>query len=43
MVKYELLLVINPVISEADREVSLDNLRALFKKAKAKIEKEDIW
>jgi ribosomal protein S6 len=43
MAQYELLLIINPALSEEDRESSLNNLRALLKKAKAKIEKEDIW
>ena len=43
MANYELMLIIDPTLSEEERNSSLDNLRALFKKAKAKIEKEDIW
>jgi ribosomal protein S6 len=43
MANYELLLIVDPTLSETERDVSLDNLKALFKKAKAKIEKEDIW
>lgn len=43
MTKYEFMLIINPSLSEEERNESLDNLKALFKKAKAKIEKEDVW
>ena len=43
MANYELMLIINPTLSEDERNSSLDNLRSLFKKAKTKIEKEDIW
>ncbi|MDR1944567.1 MAG: 30S ribosomal protein S6 [Candidatus Peribacteria bacterium] len=43
MANYELMLIINPSLSEAERDSSLDNLRTLFKKSKVKIEKEDIW
>ncbi|MDR1988571.1 MAG: 30S ribosomal protein S6 [Candidatus Peribacteria bacterium] len=43
MTNYELLLILNPNLSEEERTASLDNLRALLKKANAKIEKEDIW
>ncbi|MDR2411256.1 MAG: 30S ribosomal protein S6 [Candidatus Peribacteria bacterium] len=43
MANYELLLIIDPTLSEAERDISLENLKTLFKKAKVKIEKEDIW
>lgn len=43
MNKYELMLIIDPSISENERKSSLDNLKALLEKGKAKIEKEDIW
>lgn len=43
MAKYELMLILDPTMSEEDRNSSLDNLRTLFKNVKAKIEKEDIW
>jgi ribosomal protein S6 len=43
MANYELLLIINPSLSETERDSSLDNLKTLFKKAKVKIEKEDVW
>jgi small subunit ribosomal protein S6 len=43
MANYELLLILNPSLWEEEKNLSLDNLKALFKKAKVKIEKEDIW
>lgn len=43
MTKYEFMLIIDPSLSEEERNSSLENLRALFKKAEAKIEKEDVW
>jgi ribosomal protein S6 len=43
MENYELLLIIDPSLSETERDSSLANLRTLFEKAKAQIEKEDIW
>lgn len=43
MAKYELMLILNPSVSEADRTSSLDNLKKSLADAGAKIEKEDIW
>lgn len=43
MVNYELMLIVNPVISEEERNASIDILKALFTKNEVKIEKEDIW
>lgn len=43
MTKYEFMLIIDPSLSEEERNSSLENLRALLKKAEAKIEKEDVW
>lgn len=43
MANYELMLIINPSISQEERDASLDNLKKLFKSKKVKIEKEDIW
>lgn len=43
MAKYELMLILNPSVSEADRTSSLDNLKKALADASAKIEKEDIW
>jgi len=43
MANYELMLIVNPNISEEDRTKTLDNVKALLKKNSAKIVKEDIW
>lgn len=43
MANYELMLIVNPSISEEDRTKTLDNVKALLKKNSAKITKEDIW
>jgi len=43
MANYEFMLIVNPNISEEDRNKTLDNIRALLKKNSAKIVKEDIW
>lgn len=43
MANYELMLIVNPSISEEDRNKSLDVVKALLKKNSAKITKEDIW
>ncbi len=43
MAKYELMLIVNPSISEADRNTSLENVKNALTNAWAKIEKEDIW
>lgn len=43
MAKYELMLILNPSISEAERNNSLENLKKALEESKAKIEKEDIW
>lgn len=43
MTKYELMLIIDPSLSEEDRNVSLSELKALFEKKSATIIKEDIW
>lgn len=43
MAKYELMLILNPSIAEADRNNSLENLKKALKESGAKIEKEDIW
>lgn len=43
MAKYELMLIVNPSISEADRNTSLENVKNALINAGAKIEKEDIW
>lgn len=43
MAKYELMLILNPSVSEGDRTTSLENLKKALVDTGAKIEKEDIW
>ncbi len=43
MAQYELMLILNPSVSDADRTETLSNVKALFEKNSVKIEKEDIW
>jgi ribosomal protein S6 len=43
MAQYELMLIINPSISQEDRETTVSGLKKILEKSSAKIEKEDIW
>lgn len=43
MKKYELMLIVNPSISEDDRNSSLETIKSLVKNSSWKIEKEDVW
>lgn len=43
MANYELMLIVNPSISEEDRNTSMNNLKKLFEENSVKIEKEDVW
>ena len=43
MANYELMLIVNPSLTEEERTTSMDELKALFTKNKVTIEKEDIW
>ncbi len=43
MANYELMVIVNPVISEEERTASVDSLKELLKKNSIKIEKEDVW
>jgi small subunit ribosomal protein S6 len=43
MAQYEFMLIIDPKLSEADRNSSLDNLKKIFKDNNVIIEKEDVW
>lgn len=43
MAQYELMLIINPSLAEADRATTIDNLKSILEKSSAKIEKEDVW
>ena len=43
MANYELMLILDPSLSEEDRNAGLDELKELLKTNEAKIEKEDVW
>jgi small subunit ribosomal protein S6 len=43
MANYELMMIVDPTISESDRDSSIKELKALFKKNKVKVENEDVW
>jgi small subunit ribosomal protein S6 len=43
MAKYELMVIIDPSLSEEDRNSSIDNLKSILEKYSAKITKEDVW
>ena len=42
MANYELMFIVNPSLSEEDRNASIDRLKGILEKNSAKIEKEDI-
>lgn len=43
MANYELMAIINPTITEEERNTSIGELKELFTKNSVKIEKEDVW
>ncbi len=43
MANYELMVIINPSLSEEERNTSIDNLKSILEKYSAKITKEDVW
>lgn len=43
MAQYELMLIINPSVSQDDRDASINNVKAILEKSSAKIEKENVW
>lgn len=43
MAQYELMLIINPSLADAERNETLGNLKSIFEKSGVKVEKEDIW
>jgi len=43
MAKYEIMLIINPSLTEEERNGVFEYLKNLFKENSVKIEKEDIW
>lgn len=44
MTQYEMMVIINPALPEADRDASIDALKTLLStKADATVVKEDVW
>ncbi|MBT3726424.1 30S ribosomal protein S6 [bacterium] len=43
MANYELMVIINPTLSEEERNTSVGSLKELLEKNSVKIEKEDVW
>ncbi len=43
MANYEMMAIVNPTVSEEERNASIDELKALLEKNSVKIEKEDVW
>jgi small subunit ribosomal protein S6 len=43
MANYELMVIVNPKVSEDERTASIGELKELFKTNSVKIEKEDVW
>lgn len=43
MANYEFMLIMDPSLSETDRESSIENLKDILKKYSTKVTKEDIW
>jgi small subunit ribosomal protein S6 len=43
MANYELMTIVNPTISEDERNASINDLKELFKNNSVIIEKEDVW
>ncbi len=43
MANYELMTIVNPTVSEEERNASINELKELFEKKSIKIEKEDVW
>ena len=43
MAKYEMMLIIDPSLSDEDKASNLTELKELFKENSVKVEKEDIW
>lgn len=43
MANYELMAIIDPTISEEERNVLINELKVNLEKNSAKIEKEDVW
>jgi len=43
MANYEMMIIINPSISEEDRNTSIESLKAVLTKNSVTISKEDVW
>lgn len=43
MTNYELMAIVNPTISEEERNISINELKTLLENNSVKIEKEDVW
>jgi ribosomal protein S6 len=43
MAKYELMLILNPSVSEEERNNTLLRLKKVFEENSVQIEQEDIW
>jgi small subunit ribosomal protein S6 len=43
MANYELMAIINPALSEDERNTLIGELKSSLEKNSAKIEKEDVW
>jgi len=43
MTKYEYMVILDPSISEEERNSSINELKALFEANNVKIENEDVW
>lgn len=43
MANYEFMLIVDPRLSETDRNNSISNLKSVFEKYETKIESEDVW
>jgi len=43
MANYEMMIIVNPTVSEEDRNNSINELKELFKTNSVTITKEDVW
>lgn len=43
MANYELMMIVDPTLSDEDRTAKIDAVKSVLEKAGAKIEKEDVW
>ncbi|MDD3302795.1 MAG: 30S ribosomal protein S6 [Candidatus Gracilibacteria bacterium] len=43
MKTYELMLIVNPTISESDRTSSIEEIKKIIENFSGKIKKEDVW